>query len=124
MDTEAAYTKAMAIESQGRYGEAAAAYKALVLHAEDPRFFIAYGVCLQHLGHWRESARQLQRGVDLKPHYGEGDARLFLAESLLRSGARKKAVEQWRRVAAMAPEYPSYDAVPDEAKRKLREHAA
>ncbi len=62
-------------------------------------------------------------GVDLKPHYCEGDARLFLADSLLQLGLKRKAIEQWQLVAAMAPQYPGYEAVSEEAKRKLGEHA-
>jgi tetratricopeptide (TPR) repeat protein len=124
MSTESIYAKAHELQTQGKYGEAVALYKELVKQAQDPRFYIAYGVCLQALGHWQESVKQLQRGIDLKPHYCEGDARLFLAESLLQSGQRKKAIEQWKLVAAMEPEYPSYEAVPNEAKRKLGEHAA
>ena len=124
MSTEAEYAKAQEFQAHGQHGEAAAIYKELVKHSEDPRFYIAYGVCLQHLGHWQESAKHLQRGIELKPHYCEGDARLFLAESLLKLGLKRKAVEQWKLVAAMEPEYPSYEAVPNEAKRRLSEHAA
>jgi tetratricopeptide (TPR) repeat protein len=122
MNTEASYTKAQDLQSQGMHAEAAAVYQRLVQQSEDPRYLVAYGVCLQQLGRWKESLRFLQRGVDLKPHYGEGDARLLLADSLFRVGMKKKAVEQWKLLAAMEPEYPSYEAVPDEAKRKLREH--
>ena len=124
MSTEGSYAKAQELQAQGEHGQAAAIYKELVAQSKDPRFSIAYGVCLQHLGHWQESAKQLQHGIDLKPHYCEGDARLFLAESLLQLGLKKKAIEQWKLVAAMEPEYPSYEAVPNEAKKKLGEHDA
>lgn len=124
MSTEHIHARAQEFQEQGRHTDAAVLYKQLVEQAHDPRFFIAYGVCLQNLGHWQESAKQLRRGIELKPHYGEGDARLLLAESLHRSGRLREAIGQWRLVAAMAPEYPSYEAVPDEARRKLGEHAA
>jgi len=124
MSTEGSYAKAQELSSQSKHREAAAIYKELVEQSEDPRFSIAYGVCLQNLGHWQESAKQLQRGIDLKPQYCEGDARLFLAESLLRLGLKKRAIEQWKIVAAMEPEYPTYEAAPNEAKKKLGEHAA
>jgi hypothetical protein len=42
---------------------------------------------------------------------------------MLQSGQKKKAIEQWKLVAAMEPEYPSYEAAPNEATRKLGEHA-
>lgn len=122
MSREADHARAHELRAQGRHGDAAAIYKELVDQAEDPRFCIAYGECLQHLGHWRQSAKFLQRGIDLKPAYGEGDARLMLAESLLQMGLKDKAIAQWRIVAAMLPTYPSHEAVPEEARRKLREH--
>jgi len=122
MNTEAKYQEAISLEAASEYGKAVAIYKQLVQLAEDARYFIAYGVCLQSLGHWQESVKQLQRGIDLKPHYGEGDARLFLAESLIKVGQKKKAIEQWKLVAAMEPQYPSYEAVPNEAKKLLSEH--
>jgi tetratricopeptide (TPR) repeat protein len=124
MNADETYKEAQALEADGKHGKAAAVYEKLIKLAEDPRYYIAYGVCLQRLGHWEESVKQLQRGVDLKPHYCEGDARLFLAESLLQSGQKKRAIEQWKLVAVMEPEYPSYKAVPNEAKQKLREHNA
>jgi len=124
MSAEAIYKQAQELVAAGRHGDAVSLYKELIALAADPRFHIAFGVCLQRLGHWQESAKQLQRGIDLKPHYCEGDARLFLAESLLQSGQKKKAIEQWKLVATMEPEYPSYEAVPNEAKKRLTESDA
>lgn len=122
MSAEATYIEAQELEAAGKHGEAAGLYRELVRLEKDPRFHIAFGLCLQRLGHWHESARQLQRGIDLKPHYGEADARLFLAESLLKAGQKKKAIEQWKFVAAMRPEYPSYEAIADEARKRLAEN--
>ena len=124
MNTQVTYTQAQELEAAGKHGEAAAIYKELVKLSEDPRIFIAYGACLQRLGHWQESIKNLQRGIDLKPHYCEGDARLFLAESLLQVGKKKEAIQQWKFVASMQPEYPRYEAVPNEAKKRLAESAA
>ncbi|WP_457426370.1 hypothetical protein [Roseateles sp. P5_E7] len=61
MDAQASYVKAQELEAQGKHREASAIYKDLVKQSVDPRFFIAYGVCLQRLGHWQESAKHLQR---------------------------------------------------------------
>ena len=122
MNPEATFNRAEALQAAGKHGEAAAIYSELVKISEDPRFYIAYGVCLQSLGHWPESAKNLQHGIDLKPKYCEGDARLFLAESLLKAGQKKKAIKQWKLVAGMAPQHPSYDAVANEAKKRLSEH--
>jgi len=90
MNVEATFARAEALQAAGKHGKAAAIYKYLIKMSEDPRFYIAYGVCLQGLGHWRDSANNLKRGIDLKPNYCEGDARLFLAESLLKLGQKKK----------------------------------
>lgn len=123
MDFEALYRQANELETGGQFNKAASAYRRLVNAATDARFHVAYGVCLQKLGRWRESVLQLQLGVTLKPHYCEGDARLLLAKSYLMAGKKAKAIEQWRIVAVMKPEYPSYEAVPDEAREMLNKHA-
>lgn len=124
MDTERLYKEAQELGRAGEHGKAAALYKKLVRDSEDPRFHIAFGVCLQHLGHWDKSIAHFQRGIELKPHYCEGDARLMLAESLLKVGLKKQAIEQWKVVVSMKPEYPSYEAVPNEAKKMLEQYAA
>lgn len=125
LESQRLYTRAMELADTGQSGAAVRAYEDLCTRfSRDPRFFVAFGVLLQSLGHWEQSIQRFLKGLDLKPSYCEGDARLMLAESYLKSGQKAKAVEQWRIVANMPAEYPSYDAVPDEAKRKLREHAA
>lgn len=123
MNNETLYAQACALEADGKHGDAVVIYKQLSKCSVDPRVHIAYGVCLQRLGHWQESVKHLQHGIDLKPHYCEGDARLFLAESLLHTGQKSLAIQQWRLVSSMQPEYPSYGAVPDEAKKMLKKHA-
>lgn len=72
---------------------------------------------------WSEAVKALQRGVDLKPHYGEADARLFLGEALLASGDRSRAREQFERVVRMEPSYPSHNRPMEAARRKLAELA-
>jgi tetratricopeptide (TPR) repeat protein len=122
MSAEASYARAQELQAQGKHAEASAIYKELIQHSADPRFFIPFGICLQHLGHWQEFAKHLQHGIDLKLHCCEGDARLLLAESLLQLGHKRKAIEQCQLVAVIAPEYPSYEDVPEEAKGKLSEY--
>jgi tetratricopeptide (TPR) repeat protein len=125
LDAALLYKKAQELTESGKTGAAVKAYGALCAKfPTDPRFFIAFGLLLQSLQHWEQSIEKFQRGLALRPAYCEGDARLMLAESYVKSGQKQKALEQWRIVAAMPPEYPSYDAVPDEAKRRLKEHAA
>jgi Flp pilus assembly protein TadD len=95
--------------------------RAVELDGADPKYWIALGVCLSKLRHWSEAAKALQRGVGLKPHYAEADARLFLAEALLSSGDRKRAREQFQHIVGMERSYPSYDRPMDEARRRLGE---
>lgn len=61
--------------------------------------------------------------MELKPHYGEPDARLFLAEAFEKANDLSKAVEQWRIVESMEASYPSYEAPRQEAKNKLQRYA-
>lgn len=125
VDAALLYKKAQELVDSGQTAAAVEAYEKLCSEfPKDPRFHIAFGVLLQTLRHWEQSIERFLRGLELKPQYCEGDARLMLAESYLNSCHKKKAVEQWRIVAKMPPEYPSYDKVPNEAKRRLEEHAA
>ncbi len=123
MDTETLYQQAIELEGKGSHPEALTIYPELIKAKEDARFFIAYGICLQKLGHLEQSINELEKGISLKPHYCEGDARLFLAESYLKANKKKKAIEQWKIVEKMEPEYPSYEHVPNEAKKMLEKHA-
>jgi TolA-binding protein len=125
LDAATLYNKARELAESGDSGAAVKAYRDLCAKfPRDPRFFMAFGVLLQSLGHWEQSIEQFLTGLKLRPSYCEGDARLMLAESYLKAGHKAKALGQWQIVAAMPSEYPSYDAVPNEAKRKLKEHAA
>lgn len=96
MDKETLYKQAIALEQKGKHSEALPIYSKLIVSSGDPRYFISYGVCLQKLGHWEQSLKPLLKGVSLKPHYCEGDARLFLAETFIKLGKKGKAVEQWK----------------------------
>ena len=98
MDAESIYNQACELTSKADNANALLLYKQLVEAKEDARFFIAYGVCLQKLGHWKQSILPLEKGIDLKPHYCEGDARLVLAESYLNAGYKSKAIAQWKLV--------------------------
>ena len=123
MVDDSLYREAIALGEAGEFGKAARLYKRLVAKSTDPRHLIGYGVCLQRLGHWEQSVVQLERGVEVKPHYCEPDARLFLAESYLRVKQKARAIQQWRIVEGMPPEYPSYEATAKEARTQLELHA-
>ena len=92
---------------------------AVDLDASDSRYWLSLGVCLLRLRHWNEAAMALSRGIELKPHYAEADARLFLAEALSNAGEIARAREQLLVVASMEPSYPSYDKPMLEARKLL-----
>src|SRR4051812_36125541 len=109
LDGERLYKEAQELSESGQTGIAVRAYEKLCSRfPTEPRFHIAYAVLLQSLGHWEQSIDKFLRGLELQPHYCEGDARLMLAESYLRSSQKMRALEQWGIVAEMPPEYPSY----------------
>jgi tetratricopeptide (TPR) repeat protein len=115
MNQEALYKNAIELERKGEYSSALVVYKELTSLNSDARYLIAYGVCLQKLQHWKQSIPILEKGISLKPSYGEGDARLFLAEAYLNAGFKHKAIEQWKIVSKMQPAYPSYEYIQNKA---------
>jgi tetratricopeptide (TPR) repeat protein len=91
-DAQAAFQTALFLEESGDLPGATAEYaRATDLDGTDPRFWIARGVALLQLRHHDEAARCLITGIDLKPHYGEADARVFLADALWQSGRKADA---------------------------------
>ena len=113
------------LERQGCAQEAAESYqRAIHLLAGDPRPLIALGRLQGAGGQYNEAIKSLEAGLALQPHYGEADARLFLADAFERLGNIKQAVAQWRVVAKMQPSYPSDKRPMEEAKRKLADHGA
>ncbi|WP_431113188.1 hypothetical protein [Variovorax paradoxus] len=119
MIDEEKFKEAARFDQLGRHADAARLYASLSTNSTDARLFMAFGRCLQSLGHWGESIVQLQRAIDLRPAYCEGDTRLALATALMRTGQKAQAIKQWKIVAEMPPEYPSYGAVADEARAAL-----
>src|SRR5262245_13732412 len=73
---------------------------------EAPRFWIARGAVLLQLRHFDETARCLRVGIDMKPHHGEADARLFLADALWGVGRKVLAGAEWMTVSKMSPPTP------------------
>jgi tetratricopeptide (TPR) repeat protein len=110
------------LEQQGDLPRALVSFRrAVELDDTDSRYWLSVGVCLLKLHHWSEAAKALTRGIDLKPHYAEADARLFLAEAFVGGGELNRAREQYRIVASMEPSYPSYDKPMLEATKRLAE---
>jgi tetratricopeptide (TPR) repeat protein len=89
--------------------------------ANDPRYWISYGVCLMVLKHWDEAIEKLEAGINLKPAYAEADARLYLVEALLKAGRKSDAIKQLEYISTMQPSYPGYEKPIDEAKARLKE---
>jgi uncharacterized protein HemY len=78
----------------------------------DPRPLIALGWCLRSREKYAEALPYLEEGLRLKPHYGEADARIMLAEVYERLGEIDKAAAFWRQVIGMKPMYPSREQPP------------
>jgi tetratricopeptide (TPR) repeat protein len=119
-EAEASFHTALAMEESGDLsGALAELARAIQLDGSDPRYWIHRGVVLTKLRHFGEAVRCLRTGVDLKPHYGEADARVLLAEALWHDGQEGAAEREWLMVSKMSPTYPGYDHPIDEAKRCL-----
>jgi tetratricopeptide (TPR) repeat protein len=117
---EAAFQKAVSLQQSGDLQGAAVEFaRATKLDRSDPRFWIARGVALLELRHFKEAARCLREGVDLKPHYGEADARVWLGDALWLSGHRTDAEQQWLVASKMKPAYTGYENPINEAKRRV-----
>lgn len=123
-DGEAYHWLAGALRVQGRLDEACeASAQAIERMPSDPRPMIFLAKYLHDLHKDAEALPWIERGLALKPHYGEPAARLWLAEIHEALGQIDKAVEQWRHVTEMRVEYPDYRTPGTEAKRKLAEYA-
>lgn len=113
---------AIEMEENKKFSEAVIHYKkATSLDPFDSRYWIALGTCLSRLHHWEQAINCLKRGIELKPHYCEADARIFLAEALYEARHKREAQEQWEIVSKMESMYPSYEYPINEAKRRLAE---
>jgi tetratricopeptide (TPR) repeat protein len=121
-EAEVVFKQTLAVETSESPQTALALYKkALSLCPNDSRYWIAYGMCLGKFNHWTEAAKALKKGIALKPHYAEANARLFLAEALIKNGKTKDAIKELKFVANMKPCYPSYEIPMNQAKRILQE---
>ena len=70
-----------------------------------------------------EALPWIEKGVALKPHYGEPASRLILAEIYESLRRIEDAVAQWKHVKQMPSEYPGYRSPGAEARRKLAEYS-
>ena len=117
---EAAFQRGVSLQESGDlHGAATEFARATDLDRSDSRFWIARGVAIMEVRHFEEAVRCLKAGVDLKPHYGEADARLRLGDALWLAGQRREPEGQWLAASKMEPMYPGYSNPIDEAKRRL-----
>ncbi|HVU09571.1 MAG TPA: tetratricopeptide repeat protein [Verrucomicrobiae bacterium] len=111
-----------ALEQRGKLENAIAMFqKAVQLDKHDSRPLISLGVCFVKAGRLNEAIKYFRSGLELKPHYGEADARLMLADALERNGKIQDAIVEWKKISEMTGFYPSGDAPMIEAKAKLME---
>lgn len=111
---------ASAFERLGDFGFAIKSYKrAIQCDPKDSRPRVSLGSLLLSTGHQKQAIIELEKGIGLKPRYGEADARILLAEAFLKAGKLPSAREQWRIVAQMEPCYPSDDSPQREARKNL-----
>jgi tetratricopeptide (TPR) repeat protein len=120
--SEGYYCLALAREASGALKEAVPVFeRAIQLAPEDSRIPTALGVCLTKLKDYKRAIQQLRRGIQLKPHYGEASAHLFLADALLLSGQSTEARKEWKFVLTLPEMYPEHGEAAKEARRKLEE---
>ena len=114
---------ACVLQEQNRYEESCEVErKAIQLLPSDPRPVLTLGWTLRLLGKYAEAVEALEKGLALKPHYGEADSRLMLAEVYEQLSQINKAATLWRQIIGMDSMYPSYDEPMEEAKKKLAQH--
>lgn len=121
---EAYHWLAGALAQQGRLAEACeASAEAIERLPSDPRPMIFMARYLHDLHKDTEALPWIEKGLALKPHYGEPATRLLLAEIYESLGRVDDAVRQWMHVKEMPSEYPDYRHPGAAAKRKLAEYA-
>src|SRR5450756_1315882 len=120
--SESHYKAAIEADEKRQHAAALQRYKAAIdLCPTEPRYWIAFGACLIALRHWNRAINALTRGIELRTHYAEADARMMQAEAVFGAGRAREARKQWEIVSSMQPTYPSHDAPIQEARQRLRD---
>jgi tetratricopeptide (TPR) repeat protein len=110
-------------EKNGELHEAVGSFEqAIRLAPSDTRPLISLGVCLTRLKQFAAAIPHLLRAIDLKPHYAEASAHLFLADALKGNGQLDAACREWKRVLEMPIAYPEYGSAKKEAKQLIEQH--
>jgi tetratricopeptide (TPR) repeat protein len=119
---EGFYWLGSTLKQRGKLEDAVKMFrKAAQLASNDSRPLISLGVCFVTMGSLAEAITSFRAGLQLKPHYGEADARLMLANALEQNGKIQDAITEWRKVVGLKGFYPSGDAPMIDAKAKLPE---
>lgn len=96
-------SQAIALEQQGRYADAAEAWRALTQHdPKDAAAFASLGLDLARLGKYPEAVTAYRKALRLDPHI-EG-LQLDLGLALFKQGKLDEAIAPLRQAAAAAPE--------------------
>jgi tetratricopeptide (TPR) repeat protein len=112
-----------ALREGSHFAEAETNYlRAIALDASDSRPHLHLGGAFDRQGKLEDSVRCYRDGLALKPHYGEADSRLMLADVLKRLGRTDEAVREWQTVVHLEPCYPSYEWPIEEASKELLAH--
>ena len=112
-------------EQNGELNHAAQSFeRAIRLAPSDTRPLVSLGVCLTRLKQYTLAISHLRRAIELKPHYAEASAHLFLADALKESGQIDAACKEWQMVLKMPTEYPECDEAKKEANKLLERHCA
>lgn len=112
-----------ALHELGQIDEAISArHEAMRLAPQNARHPTSLGIILMQKHEYPASIEMLRKGILLKPHYGEADAHLFLAEALVANGQTEEACRECQLVLTIEPMYPSYKKPHREARRLLKKH--
>ena len=116
------FQRALSLDAAEQTDEAVRTMQPLIEARDNPRYLLAYAFFMSRVNRDDEAIQAIRDALTITPAYCEGEARLLLADLLLRSGAKGDAIAQWRIVATMKPAATGFGAVPDEAIVRLKQH--
>ncbi len=81
---------------QSQFSDAESMFRrAITLDPTDSRLHLSLGTALERAGLLDEAVTSFQDGLALRPHYGEADSRMMLAEVLKKLGRMEEAIAEW-----------------------------
>ncbi|MBW3637350.1 MAG: tetratricopeptide repeat protein, partial [Armatimonadetes bacterium] len=97
--------------------------QAMRLAPENARYPISLGRIFLRRHDYSKAIKLFRKGISLKPHYGEAEAHLFLAEALVGAGNIEEARQEWQSVMTLQPMYPSFEKLHEEVRHLLNKHS-